>query len=126
MQLRIKHLERRQSFRDILCGKLLLTANCDVCHLGIHSVHHPLEPHLLEIQNDVLHSLDDSRNGRKLLVHAGNLYRADSKTFQRREQNAAEGVSDGLSIARLKWPELETADGVRSFEHYDLIRFLKC
>ena len=38
----------------------------------------------------------------------------------------AEGVADGLSVARLEGPELETADGLGAFEHDDLIRFLKC
>ena len=50
----------------------------------------------------------------------------DSKTFQRGEKNAAESVADGRAVSRLKRPEFETADGVCAFEHYHLVRFLKC
>ncbi len=126
MLLRIQHLERRQSFRNILRGKLILTANNDVCHLRVNSINHPLESHLLEIKNDVLHSLDHTRNRRELLVHAGDLDLTDSKTFQRGEKYASESVTDSLAVSRLERPELKAADSIGAFEHYHLVRFLKC
>ena len=42
VQLRIEHLERRQSLGDILCSKLLFTANCDICYLRVYRLNHPL------------------------------------------------------------------------------------
>ena len=82
MQLRIQHLERRQSFGNILCGKLLLTAYSNVCHFGVDRLYHSLESYLLEVENDVLHTLDNAWDRSELLVHSGDLDGADGKAFQ--------------------------------------------
>ena len=126
VQLGIQHLERRQSFGDVLSGKLLLAADCDIRHLGVYSVHHPTEAYLLQVQDDVLHSLNHAGDGLELVLNTRDLDLRDSETFERVEKDATEGVTDGLSVARLKRPELETAHGLGAFEHDHLVRFLKC
>ena len=126
MLLRVQNLEGRQSFRDVLSGKLLLAADSDVRRLSLDRVHHPLETDLLEVQDDVLHALDHAGDSGEFIVHSLDLDLADGETFQRGQQNAAKGIADGLSVSRLKGPELETADGVGAFEHYDLVGLLKC
>ena len=126
MQLRIQHLERRQSFGDVLSGKFLFAADGDVRDLGVYSVHHSAEAYLLQVENDVLHTLDDTGDSLKFVLNPGNLNLGDSETFQGGEQNATESVADGLAVARLQGPELKASHGLGAFKHDHLVRFLKC
>ena len=73
MLLQVQHLERRQSFGDVLGGKLMLAADGNVHSLGIDGFDHSAEPHLLEVEDDVLHALDDTGDGLEFLVDADNL-----------------------------------------------------
>ena len=125
MLIGIQHLERRQSLGDILSGEFLLAADDDVCRLGVHGLDHAAETNLLEVEDDVLHSLDYSGNGLELVLYAFDLDLADGKTLQRGQQNATESIADGLTVTRLERPEFETADGIGAFEHYNLVGFLK-
>ena len=126
VKLGVQHLERRQSLGDVLGGKFGLTADRDARRLGVHGVHHPAEADLLQVQDDVLHAFDHAGDGLELFLDPADLDLRDGETFQRGEEDAAEGVADGLSVARLKRPELETADGLGAFEHDHLVGFLKC
>ena len=81
---------------------------------------------MLQIKDDVYHTLDDAGNSVELVSDTFDADRSDGKTFQRGEQNAAKCVTDGSCVSRLKRAELETAKGIGSIEHYDLIRFLEC
>ena len=126
MLFRVQHLERRQSLGDGFSRELIFAADNNGGYFRVLSIDHSLEPNLLEVEDDVLHTFDHARDGGEFLIHARDLDLTDSKTLQRGEKNATEGITDSLSVARLKRPELETANGIGTFEHDHLVRFLKC
>ena len=74
----------------------------------------------------VLHPFNHAGDDLELLVHTSDLDLRDGETFQRGEEDAAEGVADGLSVAGLKRPELETTHGLGAFEHDHLVGLLNC
>ena len=51
---------------------------------------------------------------------------ADSKTLQRRQQDATKSGADSWTVSRLEWAEFKTACGIGAFEHNNLVWFLEC
>ena len=77
-------------------GALLL----EVEGLGTAAVQ--LEGDLLEVEDDVGHVLDHALQGRELVEHAFDADGGDGRPFDRREQHAAERVTDGRAEAALE------------------------
>lgn len=55
-------LHRRQSVGNILRGELLLSTDDDVCLFSLNAVNHTLESDLLEVEDNILHTLDYARD----------------------------------------------------------------
>ena len=72
-----------------------------------------LESDLLEIKNDVGDIFHNSREGGEFVRCSSDLYRGDGGSFQRREQNAAEGVANGVSITSFKGLSHKLAESFR-------------
>ena len=62
----------------------------------------------------------------KLMLNAINLDGIDSKAFQRRKENATEGITDSNTETGLKGTELELTKLRVGLQHDNFIRFLKC
>ena len=60
------------------------------------------------------------------MLHTRNADSVDSITLKRRKKDAAQGVANGNTEARLKRTELELAEFVIGLQHHYFIRFLKC
>ena len=50
----------------------------------------------------------------------------DGEAFERAEQYATQGVTDGNAVARFQWLEFKLAEVVIGFQHQDFVGFLKC
>ena len=57
---------------------------------------------LLQVQDDLCDVLDDAVDALELVVNAVDLDRRDCGTLDRAEQNATQGVPDGVAVARFK------------------------
>ena len=60
------------------------------------------EFYLLEIEDDVGHVFDHAGEGAEFVLRAVDLDRGDRGAFERREQHAAERISDGVAVAGLE------------------------
>ena len=60
----------------------MLAADGNVDGLGIDGLDHLTESYLLEVEDDVLHTLDDAGNSLELLVNSDNLDLGNRKTLE--------------------------------------------
>ena len=104
----------------------MLAADGNVDSLGIDGLDHAAESHLLEVEDDVLHTLDNAGNGLELLVNSDNLDLGNRKTLERCKKNASESIADSLAVSGLKRTEFKAAHGIGAFEHDHLVGFLEC
>ncbi|EJW98650.1 hypothetical protein EVA_13243 [gut metagenome] len=85
-----------------------------------------LESHLFEIQDDVGNIFLYAGYGGKLMLNTRNTDRVDSITLQRREKDAAQGVTNSNPEARLQRTEFEFAEMVVGLQHHYFVGLLKC
>jgi len=67
---------------------------------------------LLQVEDDVGGVLDHALDRRELVEHAVNLHGGDGRTFNRRQQHAAQGVADGGAEAALEGLRVEAAEPI--------------
>ena len=61
-----------------------------------------LEQALLQIQNDVGDVFDDALDDSELVLGSVNLDRRDGPAFERAEENATEGIANGMAVTGFK------------------------
>ncbi len=125
-QFGIQHLEEREVVRNISCSQLRYTRHVDRYLLGILVVDRADKTNLLEIQDDVDHTLHHPRDSGKLVVYTGYLDRRNRITLQRREQDTTQSVTDSHSESGLQRSEFEFPERRSGFKHNNLFRFLEC
>ncbi len=79
-----------------------------------------LEPELLDVQDDLGDVLLDPGDRGELLVDVTNLDRGDRGAFERRQQDAPEGVAEGDAVARRERPRLVLGVGAELLDRLDL------
>ncbi len=125
-QLGIHHFESVESLGDVAGREHFFPryGNGDTLVLGLFDF--LFEVDLLEVENDVRDIFLNAGNGIEFVFNAVDFDRGDRVALQRGEQYATEGVAHGDAIAGLQRLELEFAEEIVGFEHYDVFRFLEC
>ena len=125
-QIRIQHLKPAEHFTQVAGLEHINSRNVDYCLLCVGVFYRLLEPHLLEVQDDVRDIFLHSGYGVELVGHAVDAYRTDGKAPERRQEDAPERVAYRLAISRFQRTELESAERIRLLQHYNLFGLLKC
>ena len=82
-----------------------------------------LEPHLLQVEDDVGHVLAHPGEGRELVQDALHAHGDDCRSLQRRQQHAAKRVADRRPVAAFERLPDELAVGRRETLFVDLEAF---
>ena len=85
---------------DVLGQHLLRALRFDPDDLPLRVVQ--LEPYFFQIQNDIGHVLGGALDGGKFVQRVVNLDGGDSRAPERRQQDAAQTVADGLAEPSLE------------------------
>ena len=120
----VQHLKTAGELTNIATRKGLLTlhAHGDFIGNGIASL---LEADHFQVQDDFGHVLNHPFNSRKLVQYTVRANGRDSKAFQRRQQNATQGIADGDAVALLERLKFKRPGEVVGFLHHHFLRHLK-
>ncbi len=83
--------------RHDLAGFVFVKSHLHLVELSVQAAHE-----LLEVQDDVGHVLLDTLDGGELVGDPFDLYRADSRPFERRQQNPAQRVAERMPEAAVE------------------------
>ena len=125
-QVGIEHFETGEHLGDVAGGEHFLTRHIDESLFAIGVFDYLFEINFLEVEDDVGNIFLHARYSVEFVLDAINLDGRDGITFKRRQENAAQRIAYGDTIARLQWLELKLAEAIVGFQHQYLIGFLKC
>src|SRR5438477_117149 len=99
--LRVQHLETLDGL-DVAGGHFAFLVHGERKFLRLVVLSFEFEFHFLEVEDDVGNILDHTRERGELMLRARDFCRGDGRAFQRRKQNAPDGVPNGVTVTGLK------------------------
>jgi hypothetical protein len=109
VQVLVQHLDLGVHL-EVPGAHLALAAHLE--HALLRAVAEQLQPHLLQIENDLGDVLDHARQRRELVQHALDAHRRDRRALQRRQQHPPQRVAERGAEAALERVEREPAIAV--------------
>src|SRR3954464_10732122 len=99
--LRIKNFKSSRCFSDVASFELLLFLNA-CSNLAFKVISYFSEAYLLQVKNNFCYIFHYTFDGGELMQYTRNFYAGDRITFQRRQKNSAQRITNRYSISFFK------------------------